>query len=226
MSFLFGSKAQRMFKKIQDLASGDMVDQAAVMVEEELETLLSDHDVAARLVPFLMDIGHPDLGGRVGEKIIRTHTDLRMTVTRLLEEKQAQFPRSVELLKVIWRSRLHQRDFNGLLDLIAKTERLTLNRFADSIQSSAQSLDNVTGRELGEGIDRILAWSIITLHTKDPRAAMEILVSAAERCRFPEESLARLSGWIATRTGGTDMLVNLSRIKVLIAIGDTERAPR
>jgi hypothetical protein len=224
MSFLFGSKAQRMFKKIQDLASGDMVDQAAVMVEEELETLLSDHDVAARLVPFLMDIGHPDLGGRVGEKIIRTHTDLRMTVTRLLEEKQAQFPRSVELLKVIWRSRLHQRDFNGLLDLIAKTERLTLNRFADSIQSSAQSLDNVTGRELGEGIDRILAWSIITLHTKDPRAAMEILVSAAERCRFPEESLARLSGWIATRTGGTDMLVNLSRIKVLIAIGDTERA--
>jgi|GEM_PF-1631318 len=224
MSFLFGSKAQRTFKKIQDLASGDMVDQAAVMIEEELDTLLSDHDVAARLVPFLMDIGHPDLGGRIGEKIMRTHADLRMTVSRLLEEKQAQFPRSIELLRVIWRSRLHQKDFNGLMELLGKSERLTVNRFADSIQSASQSLDNVTGRELGAGIDRILAWSIIIMHKGDPRAAMEVLVHAAERCRFPEESLARLSGWIAARTGGTDMQVNLSRIKVLAAIGDNERA--
>lgn len=72
MSFLFGSKAQRTFKRIQDLASSDMVDQAAVMIEEDLDLLLSDHDVSAKIVPFLMDIGHPDLGGRIGEKIMRT----------------------------------------------------------------------------------------------------------------------------------------------------------
>ncbi len=224
MAFLFGSKAQRTFKKIQDLASSDMVDQSAVMIEEELDNLMEDHDIAAKLVPFLMDIGHPDLGGRIGEKVIRRHSDLRMTVTRLLEEKQAQFPRSIELLRVIWKSRLHQKDFNGLSDLLGRTERVTVNRFADSIHSSWQALSGVTGRELGAGIDRILAWSVITLHKGNPRAAMDVLVDAAERCRFPEESLARLSGWIAARTGGTDMEVNLKRIRVLTAIGDRERA--
>lgn len=224
MSFLFGSKAQRTFKKVQDLASGDMVDQAAVMVEEELDTLLEDHDVAAKLVPFLMDIGHPDLGGRIGERIVRTHSDLRMPITRLLEEKQTQFPRSFELLRVIWKSRLHQRDFNGLMDVLGRTERVTVNRFADTVQSSAQALNAVRGRELGAGIDRILAWAMITLHRGDPSAAMDILVDAAERCSFPEESLSRLSGWIASRTGGTDMEVNLKRIMVLTAIGDRERA--
>ncbi len=224
MAFLFGSKAQRTFKKIQDLASSDMVDQAAVMVEEDIDLLLSDHDVAAKLVPFLMDIGHPDLGGRIGEKIMRTHSDLRMSVSRLLEEKQAKFPRSIELLRVIWRSRLHQRDFNGLMELLGRTERLTVNRFSDSVESAFQSLAGVTGRELGSSIDRVLAWSIISLHKGDPIPAMDVLVDAAERCRFPEESLARLSGWIAARTGGTDMEVNLKRITVLAAIGDTERA--
>ncbi|HRW77889.1 MAG TPA: hypothetical protein P5207_04380, partial [Candidatus Sabulitectum sp.] len=224
MSFLFGSKAQRTFKKIQDLAAGDMVDQAAVMVEEELETLLEDHDIAAKLVPFLMDIGHPDLGGRIGERIIKTHSDLRMSVTRLLEEKQAQFPRSIELLRVIWKSRLHQRDFNGLMDILGRTERVTVSRFADSIQSSAQALSGARGRELGQGIERILAWAVISLHRGDPSAAMDILVDAARRCSFPEESLSRLSGWIAARTGGTEMEVNLKRIQVLTAIGDKERA--
>ena len=224
MSFLFGSKAQRTFKKIQDLASSDMVDQAAVMVEEELDTLLEDHDIAAKLVPFLMDIGHPDLGGRIAENIVRTHSDLRMTVTRLLEEKQAQFPRSIELLRVIWKSRLHQRDFNGLMDILGRTERVTVSRFADSIQSAAQALNGVSGRELGAGIERILAWAIITLHRGDPSSAMDILVDAAERCRFPEESLSRLSGWIAARTSGTDMEVNLKRVQILTAIGDRERA--
>lgn len=224
MSFLFGSKAQRTFKKIQDLASSDMVDQAAVMVEEELDTLLEDHDIASKLVPFLMDIGHPDLGGRIGEKIVRTHSDLRMPVTRLLEEKQAQFPRSIELLRVIWKSRLHQRDFNGLMDILGRTERVTVSRFADSIQSSAQALNGVTGQELGAGIERILAWAVITLHRGDPSTAMDILVDAAERCRFPEESLSRLSGWIAARTSGTDMEVNLKRVQILAAIGDRERA--
>ncbi|MCK5840934.1 MAG: hypothetical protein KAH31_02110 [Candidatus Sabulitectum sp.] len=224
MAFLFGSKAQRTFKKIQDLAASDMVDQSAVMVEEELDLLLSDHEVSAKLVPFLMDIGHPDLGGRIGEKIMRTHSDLRMTVSRLLEEKQAQFPRSIELLRVIWRSRLHQRDFTGLIELLGRTERLTVNRFTNSIHSAFQTLDGVTGRELGSSIDRILAWSIVVLQKGDPKAAMDILVDGAERCRFPEESLARLSGWIAASTGGTDMEVNLKRIMVLAAIGDTERA--
>ena len=224
MSFLFGSKAQRTFKKIQDLASSDMVDQAAVMVEEELDTLLEDHDISSKLVPFLMDIGHPDLGGRIGESIVRTHSDLRLTITRLLEEKQAQFPRSIELLRVIWKSRLHQRDFNGLMDILGRTERVTVSRFSDSIESSAQALNGVTGRELGAGIDRILAWAIISLHRGDPSTAMDILVDAAERCRFPEESLSRLSGWIAARTSGTDMEVNLKRVQVLTAIGDRERA--
>ncbi len=224
MAFLFGSKAQRTFKKIQDLASSNMVDQAAVMIEEDLDLLLSDHDVSAKLVPFLMDIGHPDLGGRIGEKIMRTHSDLRMSISRLLEEKQGQFPRSIELLRVIWRSRLHQRDFNGLIELLGSAERVTVNRFSDSVQSALRTLDGVTGRELGSGIDRVLAWSVITLQKGDPGAAMDVLVDAADRCRFPEESLARLSGWIAARTGGTDMDVNLKRIRVLTAIGDNERA--
>ncbi|MEA3266315.1 MAG: hypothetical protein U9P42_05160, partial [Candidatus Fermentibacteria bacterium] len=185
MAFLFGSKAQRTFKKIQDLASSDMVDQSAVMVEEELDLLLSDSEVSGKLVPFLMDIGHPDLGGRIGEKIMRTHPDLRMSVSRLLEEKQAQFPRSIELLRVIWRSRLHQRDFTGLIELLGRTERLTVNRFTTSIQSAFQTLDGVTGRELGSSIDRVLAWSIVVLQKGDPKAAMDILVDGAERCRFP-----------------------------------------
>lgn len=147
-----------------------------------------------------------------------------MIVSRLLDEKQAQFPRSIELLRVIWRSRLHQRDFNGLMEILGRTERLTVSRFADSVQTAFQTLDGVVGRELGSSINRVLAWSIIVLQKGDPKAAMDVLVDAAERCRFPEESLARLSGWIAARAGGTDMEVNLRRITVLTAIGDSERA--
>ncbi len=224
MSFLFGSKAQRMFKKIQDLSSNHMVDQAAVMVEEDLDILLSDQDITAQLVPFLMDVGHPDLGARIGGKIMKTHPDLRMRISRLLEDKQTQFPKSLELLRVIWRSRLHQRDFAGLIELLQRTERMTVNRFSDSIKGSYRSLDGVTGRDLGAGIDRVLAWSLISMHKGDAIAAMDILVDASEKCGFPEESLARLSGWIAGQTGGAEMDINIRRIQVLAAIKDYERA--
>ncbi len=220
---LFKSKSQRILKKARDMAADDMVDQAAVLIEEEIEGILEEKDSARQVVPFLMDIGHPDLAARLSERIIKAHSDLRPGVVKMLEEKLSQFSRSTELLKVLWRLRLRSKDYNGMLELLSTVDRLTESRFTDSIESAYQAQARFPGEEL-KNTEPCIAMAVV-LHRKGrPSEAVDVLVNAAERSSFPDESLARLSGWIATRTGGTDMDVNLGRIKILVALSDNERA--
>lgn len=220
---LFKSKSQRILKKARDMAADDMVDQAAVLIEEEIEGILEEKDSARQVVPFLMDIGHPDLAARLSERIIKAHSDLRPGVVKMLEEKLSQFSRSTELLKVLWRLRLRSKDYNGMIELLSTVDRLTESRFTDSIESAYQAHARFPGEEL-KNTEPCIAMAIV-LHRKGrPAEAVETLVNAAERSSFPDESLARLSGWIANRTGGTDMDVNLGRIRILVALSDTERA--
>jgi len=220
---LFKSKSQRILKKARDMAADDMVDQAAVLIEEEIEGILEEKESARQVVPFLMDIGHPDLAARLSERIIKAHSDLRPGVVKMLEEKLSQFSRSTELLKVLWRLRLRSKDYNGMLELLSTVDRLTESRFTDSIESAYQAQARFPGEEL-KNIEPCIAMAVV-LHRKGrPSEAVDVLVNAAERSSFPDESLARLSGWIANRTGGTDMDVNLGRIRILVALSDTERA--
>lgn len=220
---LFKSKSQRILKKARDMAADDMVDQAAVLIEEEIEGILEEKDAARQVVPFLMDIGHPDLAARLSERIIKAHSDLRPGVVKMLEDKLSQFSRSTELLKVLWRLRLRSKDYNGMLELLSTVDRLTESRFTDSIESAYQAQARFPGEEL-KNTEPCIAMAVV-LHRKGrPSEAVDVLVNAAERSSFPDESLARLSGWIANRTGGTDMDVNLGRIKILVALSDTERA--
>lgn len=220
---LFKSKSQRILKKARDMAADDMVDQAAVLIEEEIEGILEEKESARQVVPFLMDIGHPDLAARLSERIIKAHSDLRPGVVKMLEEKLSQFSRSTELLKVLWRLRLRSKDYNGMFELLSTVDRLTESRFTDSIESAYQAQTRFPGEEL-KNTEPCIAMAVV-LHRKGrPSEAIDILVNAAERSSFPDESLARLSGWIANRTGGTDMDVNLGRIRILIALSDTERA--
>ncbi|MFO7627036.1 MAG: hypothetical protein R6V62_07250 [Candidatus Fermentibacteraceae bacterium] len=220
---LFKSKSQRILKKARDMAADDMVDQAAVLIEEEIEGILEEKDAARQVVPFLMDIGHPDLAARLSERIIKTHSDLRPGVVKMLEEKLSQFSRSSELLKVLWRLRLRSKDYNGMLELLSTVDRLTESRFTDSIESAYQAQSRFPGEEL-KNTEPSIAMAVV-LHRKGrPSEAVDVLVGTAERSSFPDESIARLSGWIANRTGGTDMDVNLGRIRILVALSDTERA--
>lgn len=220
---LFKSKPQRILKKARDMAADDMVDQAAVLIEEEIEGILEEKEMARQVVPFLMDIGHPDLAARLSERIIKSHADLRPGVVKMLEEKLSQFSRSTELLKVLWRYRLRSKDYNGMLELLSTVDRLTESRFTDSIENAYNSLSKFPGEEI-KNTEPCIAMAVI-LHRKGrPGEAVQVLVNAAERSSFPDESLARLSGWIANRTGGTDMEVNLGRIRILVALSDFDRA--
>ena len=99
---LFESKQRRLFKVIKSMADSGNVDQAAAKVEQDLKMLLETPELARELVAFLMDIGYPDLSARAGEEIIRLHRDLATPVVRLLEDRQADFPRSFELLRTLW----------------------------------------------------------------------------------------------------------------------------
>jgi tetratricopeptide (TPR) repeat protein len=220
---LFKSKSQRILKKARDMAADDMVDQAAVLIEEEIEGILEEKDTSRQVVPFLMDIGHPDLAARLSERIIKAHSDLRPGVVKMLEEKLSQFSRSTELLKVLWRLRLRSKDYNGMLELLSTVDRLTESRFTDSIESAYQAQARFPGEEL-KNTEPSIAMAVVLYRKGRPSEAVDVLVSAAERSPFPDESLARLSGWIANRTGGNDMDVNLGRIRILVALSDNERA--
>ena len=59
---LFKSKPQRILKKARDMAAGDMVDQAAVLMEEEIEGLLEEKDAAT------VRVGSPTGGHNQGAK--------------------------------------------------------------------------------------------------------------------------------------------------------------
>jgi len=220
---LFKSKSQRILKKARDMAAGDMVDQAAVLMEEEIESLLEEKDAARQVVPFLMDIGHPDLAARLSERIIKAHSDLRAGVVKLLEEKLGHFSRSTELLRVLWRYRLRSKDYNGMIELLSTVDRLTESRFTDSIEAAYNSQGKYSGEDL-KNLEPCLAMAVVLFRKGRPSEAVDVLVDAAERSSFPDESLSRLSGWIANRTGGTDMEVNFGRIRILVSLSDTERA--
>lgn len=220
---LFKSRSQRILKKARDMAADDMVDQAAVLIEEEIEGILEEKEVARQVVPFLMDIGHPDLAARLSERIIKAHSDLRPGVVKMLEEKMGQFSRSTELLKVLWRYRLRSKDYNGMLELLSTVDRLTESRFTDSIENGYNSLSRYPGDEI-KNTEPCIAMAIVLYRKGRPGEAVNVLVNTAERSSFPDESLARLSGWIANRTGGADMEVNLGRIRILVALSDVERA--
>lgn len=220
---LFKSKSQRVMKKARDMAADDMVDQAAVLIEEEIESILEEKEVARQVIPFLMDVGHPDLAARLSERVIKAHSDLRAGVVKMLEEKLGQYARSTELLKVLWRLRLRSKDYNGMLDLLTTVDRLTESRFTDSIESAHSTQARFPGEEV-KNTEPFLAMALVLYRKGRAAEAVEVLVNAAERSSFPDESLSRLSGWIANRTGGTDMDVNLGRIRILVALSDTERA--
>ena len=145
---LFKSKSQRVMKKARDMAADDMVDQAAVLIEEEIESILEEKEVARQVIPFLMDVGHPDLAARLSERAIKVHPDLRAGVVKMLEEKLGQYARSTELLKVLWRLRLRSKDYNGMLDLLSTVDRLTESRFTDSIESAHNTQARFPGEEV------------------------------------------------------------------------------
>jgi tetratricopeptide (TPR) repeat protein len=220
---LFKSKSQRIMKKARDMAAEDMVDQAAVLIEEEIENILEEKEVARQVIPFLMDVGHPDLAARLSERVIKAHSDLRAGVVKMLEEKLGQYARSTELLKVLWRFRLRSKDYNGMLDLLSTVDRLTESRFTDSVESAYNTQARFPGEEV-KNTEPFLAMAVVLYRKGRAAEAVEALVNAAERSSFPDESLSRLSGWIANRTGGADMEVNLGRIRILVALSDTERA--
>ncbi len=96
--------------------------QEIIQLINNLHDAMSGENATISVMDFLGEIyAHVSAHFALEEKIMRTHSDLRMSVSRLLEDKQAKFPRSIELLRVIWRSRLHQRDFNGLMELLSRT---------------------------------------------------------------------------------------------------------
>ncbi len=220
---IFKSKPQRIIKKARDMARDDMVDQAAVLIEEEIETILEDREVTRQIIPFLMDIGHPDLAARLSERVIKAYSDLRSGVVKILEEKLGQYARSTELLRVLWRFRLRSKDYNGMIDLLSTVDRLTESRFTDSIESTYNAQAGFSGEEI-RNTEPFLAMAVVLYRKGRAAEAVEVLAETAERSPFPDESLARLSGWIANRTGGVDMDVNLGWIRTLVALSDTDRA--
>jgi len=222
---VFESKPKRLLKKIRKLAQDDMVDQAAVMIEDEMDTLMEERDVARGLLAFLMDIGHPDLAARLSDRIIKSHPELRGPIKKLLEDRHLQFTRSFELLRAIWTLKLRQREFSGMIELLNRVDRMTEARMIEVLENAVISAEKYSGDGgVGTDIDRFLGWSVALYRKSRITEAMDVLLSVARKSRYPNEALAQLSAWIVSRGGGKDPVLYLSRIRIHIAMGNFDKA--
>ena len=95
---IFDSRPKRVFSRIRKLAQDDMVDQAAMMIEDEMDTLMEEKEVARSLLAFLLDIGHPDLAARLSDRVVKSHPEVKGSVKKLLEDRHSQFTRSLECI--------------------------------------------------------------------------------------------------------------------------------
>jgi len=222
---IFDSKPRRTFKSIQKMASDNMVDQAASKVEEELDTLMEEQDVARELVAFLMDIAYPDLAARVGEEVIRHYRDLSAPILRLLEERHNEFPRSFDLLKTLWQSKIRNRDFSGCMALLDRVDRQTENRMMENLENAARTAERFAGDRLLEGdIDRFLAWAVGLQRQGRKEEALKTLLKAAERAQRPDDRIPVLIEWIATRETGRDPEAVLYLVRVYMVMDNVENA--
>ncbi len=222
---LFDSKPRRTFKSIQKMASDNMVDQAASKVEEELDTLLEEQGVARELVAFLMDIAYPDLAARVGEEVIRHYRDLAAPILRLLEERHNEFPRSFDLLKTLWQSKIRHRDFSGCMALLDRVDRQIENRMMENLESAARTAERFAGDRLLEGdIDRFLAWAVGLQRQGRKEEALKTLLKTAERAQRPDDRIPALIEWIATRNTGRDPEAVLYLVRVYMVMDNVENA--
>ncbi|MBN1433820.1 hypothetical protein JW921_03615, partial [Candidatus Fermentibacterales bacterium] len=223
---LFDTRPRRVLKSIQKLAAENMVDQAAVKVEQEYRSMIESKEVARELVAFLMDIGYPDLAARVSEDIIRTHKDLRDPVLKHLEDRQGEFPRSFELLRTLWQEKVKGLDFSGAITLLNRVDRTTEAKLFEALETTARSADKYAmGDKLLTGdIDKFLGWSL-ALHRKGKnREALEALAKASEKVDERDSRIPQLIDWISTRRGGRDPEATLFLIKSYLGMDNLEAA--
>jgi tetratricopeptide (TPR) repeat protein len=221
---IFESRPKRVFSRIRKLAQDDMVDQAAVMIEDEMDTLLEEKEIARSLLAFLMDIGHPDLAARLSDRVVKAHPEVKGAVKKLLEDRHAQFTRSFELLRAIWNMKLKQREFSGMIELLNRVDRMTEARMLEVLENAVMAAEQYTDRGIGADIDRFLGWAIGLYRKGRISEAMDLLLSIAQKSQYPSESLAQLSAWIISRAADKEPSLYLGRIRIHIAMASYEKA--
>jgi tetratricopeptide (TPR) repeat protein len=222
---IFESKSRRAFKSIQKMASDNMVDQAAAKVQEDFGTLIEEKDVARELVAFLMDIAYPDLAAKMVEEVVRVHKDLAAPLYRLLEDRHGEFPRSFEMLRTLWQSKIRQRDFSGCIELLDRVDRLAESKLMDSLKTAAETAEKFAGERLLEGdVDRFLAWSLGLYRQGRQDDALETLFRATQRVQRPDERIPLLVEWMATRKGVRDPKAVLYLIRIYLEMDNVENA--
>ncbi len=224
----FESKQRRLFKVIKSMADSGNVDQAATKVEQDLKVLLETPELARELVAFLMDIGYPDLSARAGEEIIRLHRDLATPVLRLLEDRQADFPRSFELLRTLWQIKLRQRDYTGALELLNRVDRSAETKLFEALEAGARSAERFAADKLLEGdIDRFVGWSLAQFRKGRVQESLDTLLRAAQKTARADERIPSVVDWISTRKGDErDPLGVLYLVRVYLAFENAELALR
>lgn len=223
---LFDNKPRRLLKNIQKLTSDNLIDQAAVKIEQEYPYMIESQDVARELVAFLLDIAYPDLAARISEEIFRKHVDLRGVILRHLDERHVEFPRSYELLRVLWHTKMMNLDFSGCISLLNRVDRIAEAKLFDSLESASKAAERyaLDDRILTGEVEKFLSWCL-ALHRKGRnREALEILAKVAENIGERDNRIPKLIDWIATRRGGRDPEATLFLIKSYIGMGDIKEA--
>jgi tetratricopeptide (TPR) repeat protein len=224
---IFESKQRKLFKMIKSLSDAGAVDQAAARVEPEMKVLLESPEVARELVAYLMDIGYPDLAARAGEDIIRQFKDLAGPVLRLLEERQADFPRSFELLRTLWQVKLRQRDFSGAIEVLGKVDRSNEAKLSETLETAARNAERFAADRLLEGdIDRFVGWSLALFRRGRVQEALDTMLKVAQRSSRPDDRVPALIEWIGTRKGDRDPLAVLYLVRAYLAAENVELALR
>jgi len=224
---IFESKQRKLFKMIKSLSDAGAVDQAAARVEQGMKVLLESPEVARELVAYLMDMGYPDLAARAGEEIIRQFKDLAGPVLRLLEERQADFPRSFELLRTLWQVKLRQRDFGGAIEILGKVDRSNEAKLLETLESAARNAERFAADKLLEGdVDRFVGWSLALFRRGRVQEALDTMLKVAQRSSRPDDRVPALIEWIGTRKGDRDPLAVLYLVRAYLAAENVELALR
>ena len=223
---LFDSRARKLLKNLQKMASENMIDQAALKVEKDYRVIVEDRDVSRELLSFLLDIGYPDLAARISEEIIRIHKDLRDVIIRHLEDRFRDFPNSLELLRSLWNNRTQKLDFSGAILLTENIDRTTEQKLFDSIEKAAKSSRqySLEDKMLPGDVEKFISYGLSLVSKGRNREALEILSEISGNIDSMDKRIPRLIDWMSLRKGTRDPEATLFLIRTYAAMNSIQDA--
>lgn len=222
---IFESGSRKVLKKIRKFATEGSVNRISTTVKEDRNKLLEESGVAFELIELLLEIGHPNLAADIGEETMRRHRHIVREVQNLFIQKLTEFPRSIELLRVTWKSFLDKHDYRGALNVLMKADEIAVSSFFSLIKdrmSSSIRFDGTIHPEADQPL--LIEWGLCLYQNEKPDEAIDFLWKVCREVEFPHRDIASLAFWIGNQVKHLASSQWISLMGISAVSGKMERA--